>query len=227
MKISGLQKLSLVDFDGHMSATIFVPHCNFNCPFCHNSGLVKGLEEIIPEKEIIEYLTKRKGLLDSVVISGGEPTIYPDLIEFISKIKEMGYLVKLDSNGTNPEMLKKLVENSLIDYIAMDIKNSLAKYPITADADIDTKNITESIHYIMNSGIDYEFRTTLVNEFHTSEDMKDIGKLIKNAKKYFLQKFEDSGHCIRENLHEVSKADANKFLKVVQNYIPNTKLRGY
>lgn len=227
MKISGFQKLSLVDFDGHMSATIFVSGCNFACPFCHNSGLVKNTEPEIDESEILSYLNKRFGLLDSVCVSGGEPTLYPDLPEFIKKLKTIGYLVKLDTNGTNFEMVKFLVENRLVDYIAMDIKNSVNKYNMTVGKEINFENIKKTIDYIKKCGIDYEFRTTLTREFHEFDDIVEIAKMIKGAKKYFLQKFEDSGNCIADNLHAVSKEDATKFKDYLVKFIPNTKLRGY
>lgn len=227
MKISGLQKLSLVDFDGHMASTIFTSGCNFSCPFCHNSGLVKGTEPEISESEIFQYLEKRKGLIDSVCISGGEPTLHKDLPAFISRIKNLGLLVKLDTNGTNLEMLKFLVENKLIDYIAMDIKNSLENYSLTTARDINTNTIKESINYIMNCGIEYEFRTTLVKEFHSEDDIQKISKLISNAKKYYLQKFQDNENCIQKNLNPVEKNEANKYLEILRKTIPNTALRGY
>ena len=227
MKISGLQKLSLVDFDGHMASTIFTSGCNFSCPFCHNSGLVKGTEPEISESEIFQYLEKRKDLIDSVCISGGEPTFHKDLPAFISRIKNLGLLVKLDTNGTNLEMLKFLVENKLIDYIAMDIKNSLENYSLTTARDINTNTIKESINYIMNCGIEYEFRTTLVKEFHSEDDIQKISKLISNAKKYYLQKFQDNENCIQKNLNPVEKNEANKYLEILRKTIPNTALRGY
>lgn len=227
MKISGLQKLSLVDYEGHVSATIFTSGCNFACPFCHNSGLVKNTEPAIPEEEIVEYLTKRKNMLDGVCISGGEPTLHLDLPKFITKIKSLGYPIKLDTNGTNLEMLKYLVENKLIDYIAMDIKNSYAKYSATTNKEINTDTIKNTIDYIMNCGIDYEFRTTLVREFHNLDDIKEIAKMIKNAKAYYLQRFEDSGACMQSNLHDIPKAEVSEFLNYLIKYIPNTHLRGY
>ncbi|MGN0960969.1 MAG: anaerobic ribonucleoside-triphosphate reductase activating protein [Christensenellales bacterium] len=226
MKISGLQKVSLVDYNEHICATIFTSGCNFACPFCHNSGLVKGIEPDIPSSEIFEYLEKRKNILDSVCISGGEPTLHPDLPLFISKIKQMGYLVKLDTNGTNLEMLKYLVENHLIDYIAMDIKNSFAKYNLTIDKDL-TLTLKETIEYIMNCGIDYEFRTTLVDEFHNEKDMLEIGKIITGAKRYYLQKFVDSGNCLKSGLHAVNKETAEHFVQIISKYVTNTFLRGY
>jgi pyruvate formate lyase activating enzyme len=226
MKISGLQKLSLVDFDGHISATIFTAGCNFACPYCHNAGLVNGTEPIIPTQEVLDYLEKRKNVLDAVCISGGEPTLHHDLPEFISKIKSMGYKVKLDTNGTNLQMLKYLVGNNLIDYIAMDIKNSPEKYGIT----INCNNIfspKESTEYIMNCGVDYEFRTTLVDGFHTEEDMIKIGKLINGANKYCLQKFEDSGNCLKTGLSAIDNNTVRHFQDIMNKYTKSTILRGY
>lgn len=228
MRITGFQKLSLVDFDDHMSATLFTSGCNFACPFCHNSSLVIGNSDPeISEQEIFDYLQKRKGIIDSVVISGGEPTLHKDLVEFIKKLKNLDILIKLDTNGTNLEMLKYLIENKLIDYVAMDIKNSLEKYNITIDRNCDLQTIKDTIKYIMHSGIDYEFRTTIIKEFHTHEDIKNISKLIKGAKKYYLQKFEDSGSCIKSGLNPIDKNTATEYLQILQQDIPNTKLRGY
>lgn len=226
MKISGLQKVSLVDYNEHICATIFTSGCNFSCPFCHNAGLVKGSEPEIPKEEILEYLNKRKKVLDSVCISGGEPTLHKDLPEFISEIKSMGYLIKLDTNGTNLDMLKYLVENKLIDYIAMDIKNSYNKYNVTIGRD-NNFTLKSAIDYIMNCGIEYEFRTTLVHEFHTENDIIEIGKMIKNAKRYYLQKFIDSGNCLSSGLSAIDLNTATHFLDILKKNIPNTQLRGY
>ncbi len=227
MKISGFQKLSLVDFDGHISATIFVSGCNFACPFCHNAGLVNGSEPQISESEVLDYLSKRFGLLDGVCVSGGEPTLYPDLPKFIAKLKSIGYLIKLDTNGTNPEMVKYLVENKLVDYIAMDIKNSEDNYNKTIGKDYDFGKIKTTIEYIMNCDIDYEFRTTLVKNLHTFEDIQKIAKLITGAKKYYLQKFVDLGNCISSGLTAIDKKTATEYLEYLQKFIPSTKLRGY
>lgn len=226
MKISGLQKVSLVDYDGQIATTIFTSGCNFACPFCHNSGLVKGTEPEIPTNEILEYLNKRKNVLTAVCISGGEPTLHRDLPDFIAKIKELGYLVKLDTNGTNLDMLKFLVENKLIDYVAMDIKNSLDNYSKTIGIDNKT-NIKETIDYLMNCGIDYEFRTTIIKNYHTENDIQKIAQTISGANKYFLQKFVDNDNCLMQGLEEIDRSTANKFLNICLKQIPNTKLRGY
>lgn len=227
MKILGLQKLSLVDWDGHITCTVFAGHCNFACPFCHNSSLVSGEEDEIHESEVLEYLDKRKNMLDSVCVSGGEPTLYPDLPDFIKKIKNMGYKVKLDTNGTNLKMIKRLVEENLIDYIAMDIKNSIEKYPLTAGRDTDCDTILESIKYIKECGIDYEFRTTLIDEFHKEEDIIKMAQVLDGAKRYYLQKFVDSGSCIQSGLHAVNKDKANDFVKHFSNHVDAVYLRGY
>lgn len=228
-KFVGIEKLSLVDYEGKLACTLFTNGCNFKCPFCHNSSLViKDNYSYIEDEEIIAYLQKRTKQLDAVVITGGEPTLMPNLVDKIKEIKELGYLVKLDTNGSNPEIIKHLVEQKLIDYVAMDIKNSLSKYGITTGTEnININKIKESINYIMNCNIDYEFRTTLVNEFHNEEDIKEIATLIKGAKKYFLQCFVDRGECIKENLHKVEKEQAKQFKLILESTIDSVKLRGY
>lgn len=227
MKICGHQKVSLVDYDGQIATTIFTSGCNFACPFCHNAGLVKGNEPEIPSSKIIEYLIKRKNVLTAVCISGGEPTLQKDLPEFIQRIKNLGYLVKLDTNGTNLTMLKKLVENNLIDYVAMDIKNSLENYNKTTGINTSKINIKETIDYIMNCGIDYEFRTTLIKHHHTHQSIENICKEIVGAKKYFLQKFVDNDNCLSPGLEEIDIATANEFKSICSKYINNVNLRGY
>lgn len=191
MYIGGLQKFSLIDFNDNVCAIIFTVGCNFSCPYCHNPelrGLNKGAE-LIEEKEVLDFLESRKGKLEGVVITGGEPTLQPDLIEFIKKIKEMGFLVKLDSNGSKPEILQKIIDEKLVDYIAMDVKAPLEKYQEHVRRDIEVNNIKKSIDLIINSGIDYEFRTTVVKKLLSFEDILEIVKLVKGAKRYYLQKF--------------------------------------
>ena len=226
MKISGIQNVSFVDYDGYVATTIFTSGCNFSCPFCHNSSLVNGTEDIIPLEDIFDYLKKRRNVLSAVCISGGEPTLHHDLPEFISKIKDMGYKVKLDTNGTNLLMLKTLVENNLIDYVAMDIKNCLEKYNLTSGCN-STNKIQDSIEYIMSCGIDYEFRTTLVQGHHTKDDILKIGQLIKGAKKYYLQKFKNSENCLTQGLQEINIVTASEYKDILSQYVQNTQLRGY
>lgn len=230
MKIHGLEKMSLVDYDGKVSATVFTGNCNFRCGFCHNSALVLSTENLpeIPETEIFDYLKKRKGLLDGVCVSGGEPTLSPDLPNFIEKIKKLGYSVKLDTNGTNPEMVKSLRQNGLVDYFAMDIKNDRENYAKIIGFDkFDTKKIEKTVEYFLLGNAQYEFRTTLVNEFHKKENIINIGKWIKGADKYFFQKFKNSENCIQSHLSAVDDKTAINFKELLTEYIPNTFLRGY
>jgi pyruvate formate lyase activating enzyme len=191
MLIGGLQKFSLIDYPGKICAIIFTQGCNFKCPYCHNPELVnpKLFMPIIPEEKVLSFLKKRKGKLDAVEITGGEPTLQPDLIDFIGKIKKLKFLVKLDSNGSNPEILKKIIQLKIVDYLAMDVKAPLEGYQEITDSNIDPNKIKQSINLIMNSGLDYEFRTTVVKPLLTKKDIEKIGKLIQGAKLYILQKF--------------------------------------
>lgn len=229
MKIYGLQKLTLVDYPGYSAAIIFTGGCNFRCPFCHNAGLVEKEYPELSIEEVMAYLTKRKGLLDAVVISGGEPTLQNDLVSFVSTLKEMGYKIKLDTNGTNPTMLKQLLEKQLLDYVAMDIKNSFEEYSVTAGitnkAVID--NIKESLRVLKESGVDYELRTTLVAGLHSAESITQMASDIKGAKKLFLQHFVDNGGCIKGGLGDISKLEAEEFKQIFENHNIETKLRGY
>lgn len=231
MSFVGIEKLSLVDFDHHMSATLFTRSCNFKCPFCHNSPLVTNIdynEPIIPFSDILSFLRKRKGILDAVVISGGEPTLDKDLVEEIKKIKELGYLVKLDTNGTNPSIVKYLIDNQLIDYVAMDIKNSEERYPLTCGTNhIDMDKIKETISLLINSGIDYEFRTTLIKEFHNLDNIKKMYELIKGCKRLRLQKFVASESCIQKGLHPVDIDEASSYIDYLKQFIDDVGLRGY
>lgn len=225
MKISGFQKMTLLDFPGKVACTIFTFGCNLRCPFCHNASLVLGgATESHTEEEILSYLEKRKGLLDGVCITGGEPLLQSDIQDFIKKIKALGYAVKLDTNGCYPEKLKALVLGGLVDYVAMDIKNCLDEYGKTVGIkDFDTTPIKESIEFLVNGNIEFEFRTTVVRELHTVEGIKTLAEEIKGAKRYFLQSFVDSGDLIGENLSaydrevlEKMKAAAEKTLNIVQ-----------
>jgi len=228
MEFVGIDKFSLLDFEDKVSCVLFCKPCNFRCPFCHNGTTVLEADTYIPFEDILSYLKSRKGLIDAVVVSGGEPTLMPDLKEKITILKELGFLVKLDTNGTNPEVVKDLYESRLIDYVAMDIKNSFDKYPLTAGVkNVDIEKIKQTIEYLMTSGIDYEFRTTLIDEFHTYEDMNAIGKSLKGAKKLYLQKFVERESCIQKGLHEVNQIKAEEFLDILRPFIDMVSLRGY
>ena len=184
-------------------------------------------KQYIPFAEILDFLKSRTGVIDAVVISGGEPTLMPDLKDKIKEIRKLGFRIKLDSNGTRPNVIKELIDEKLIDYVAMDIKNHLNKYDVVAGVNVNKDAIKESINLLMNSGIDYEFRTTLVNEYHTEKDIREIGELIANCKKFFLQKYVYREGVINKNLHPVDETKALYFVNILKNYIPNVELRGY
>lgn len=229
MYIKGLQKVTLLDYPGKVACTIFTYGCNFRCPFCQNSELVlsKYAGDYISEKEVYAYLKKRQGLLDGVCISGGEPTLQVDLEEFIIRIKNMNYRVKLDTNGYRPEIMKKLIDKSLIDYIAMDIKTSPDRYEVVSGIKgINFDTINESIKIIRSSDIEHEFRTTVVNELHSVEDFKLIGQLLAGEKRYFLQMFTDSGEILCSGLTAPSEESMHEYLYEVRKFIPDAHLRG-
>lgn len=189
MRLGGLQKTSLIDYPGKVCAIVFTTGCNFHCPYCHNPELVDETADEIPEVDFFDFLEKRKGLLDAVTITGGEPTLHDDLPHFIYRIKKLGFLVKLDSNGTRPQMLRELVDAKLVDYLAMDIKSPLHKYDQTVARPVDLDHIQESISLLKENQVPYEFRTTVVKALLPPEDFEEIGKLIAGAKMYYLQKF--------------------------------------
>lgn len=230
MDFSGWEKLSLVDFDDNLTTTFFMAGCDFRCPFCHNSDLVLRPKDAprIPWNEMLDYLKKRTGVLDAVCVTGGEPTIMPDLLEKLKEIKALGYKIKLDSNGSHPEVLKKAIEEKLIDYVAMDIKNCKERYAETVGLEkLDLSPIEESVRYLQSTGFPHEFRTTIISEFHDDESIKKIGEWIKGAPRYFLQEYIDSENCIKHGYHPVEKEKAQEFLELLKNDLPNAKLRGY
>ncbi|MCA9357468.1 anaerobic ribonucleoside-triphosphate reductase activating protein [Candidatus Nomurabacteria bacterium] len=189
MKLGGLQQCSLIDYPGHICAVVFTIGCNFHCPYCHNPELVNETAEEIDVEEFFSFLKKRVGLLDGVTVTGGEPTVHTDLLQFIGRIKELGFKVKLDSNGTNPDMLKEAVAANLIDYIAMDIKSPLARYSETVARPTDVASIKASIDWLRSGTVPYEFRTTVIKSFLSTDDFHIIGQEIAGAKNYYLQKF--------------------------------------
>jgi len=228
MSLVGLDKMSLLDYEDKISCVLFYKACNFRCPFCHNGLTVLEAEDEILFDAALDYLKTRKGLIDAVVFTGGEPTLEPHLKEHIQRVKELGFLIKLDTNGTNPNILKDLIDSNLLDYVAMDIKNSETKYPLTVGMKaIDMDKIKESIHILMSSGVPYEFRTTLVHEFHQLDDMDGLGELINGSPILYLQKFVERDGCIQKGLHEVKEETANKFKDILLNYVKDVELRGY
>ena len=229
MKISGLQKLTLLDFPDRTACTVFLGGCNFRCPFCHNSSLVLGAGEgeNIPEEEFFAFLKSRKSRLDGVAITGGEPLISDETEIFIEKIKSMGYAVKLDTNGAFPERLRRLIGKGLVDYVAMDIKNSPHKYAKTIGLPpAPLGKIEESIRILMSGKVGFEFRTTLVKGFHTEDDIETIGKWISGAERWYLQAFKDSGDLISGGLCGFERDEYLRFLDIARRFVPNAQLRG-
>jgi pyruvate formate lyase activating enzyme len=229
MNIHGFNKSTLLDYPKHLAATIFVGACNMRCPFCHNASLVlrPNTQPHIPKEEILAYLTKRKKILEGVCITGGEPTMYSELPLFINQIKDIGLKVKLDTNGTNPDMMEALADKKLIDYVAMDIKNSKDKYKTTAgNKDISLDNINKSISFLLSNTVDYEFRTTVVNELHTQNDMEAIGDWIKGAKAYYLQSYSDSGDVISPGFTEPGKETLMLYKELLSAYVEHVGIRG-
>ena len=236
MEVKGFVDLSFVDWDGKVSSVLFLPKCNFRCPFCHNVNLVLNPEtiETVPFEYLNEQLNNQKGWTDGVCITGGEPTLHTDLPELCSKIKQMGFLVKLDTNGTNPVMLKLLLDKNLLDYVAMDVKAPLTveKYSKAAGVNAKTllEKVKESINILINSGIDYEFRTTVVPTIHESEDIKQICHSLNGCKKFVLQKFDvNIGQTVLDpefTTKTISNEVVEQFLSVAKEIIPNTKARG-
>ena len=229
MVFHGFQKMTMLDYPGHIACTVFTPGCNFRCPFCHNALLVTDInnETVYSEEDILAYLSKRKGLLDGICISGGEPLMHDGIFDFVRKAKELGYLVKIDTNGSFPDKLKKLIESGNIDYVAMDIKNSPEKYSLTTDiCNFDFAPIRESVNLLLEGKVDYEFRTTIVSEFHTPQDMVEIGKLIQGAERYFLQHFIESDVNIQQGLTPLCKEEMEKLCIKVSEYVKNAEIRG-
>ena len=228
MKIAGMQKLSLVDYPEKMCCTLFTSGCNFRCPFCHNAGLVvRPAEDILTNQEVFDYLAKRKGMLQAVTISGGEPTLQKGLKEFVQQVKDLGYLVKLDTNGTNPALLIDLVESGLVDYVAMDIKNSKQKYALTCGLDsMDLSAVEQSVDFLLQGKVPFEFRTTVVKDFHNANDFEDIANWIGKAKNYYLQQFVNSGDLVQDDLHGYDANEMQQLVAHLQKFMPNAKLRG-
>ena len=228
--IHGLQKLTLLDFPGYTAATVFFGGCNFRCPYCQNAGLVLHPENepSISEEEILAFLKKRCGLLDGVCITGGEPTLYPQLPQFLQKIKELGYLIKLDTNGSQPEILKSLTEQGLLDYVAMDIKSSPSAYSKSCGlANPDMKAIKESVSFLMNGTLDYEFRTTVTRELHGEAEFAAIGEWLQGCRRYFLQAYRDSENIIKPNsFTSYTRKELEVFAASLQKKIPLTQIRG-
>ncbi len=229
MIIQGLQKLTLLDFPGHTACTVYTAGCNFRCPFCHNASLVTHIDAqpVCTEDAFFSFLSKRQGLLDGVAVTGGEPLLQKDIIPFLKKIRALGFAVKLDTNGSKPDVLREIVGEGLVDYVAMDVKNTKEKYPLTAG--IDEKmlaDIEESIDFLLENHVDYEFRTTLVKNFHTKEDLAAMSQRLQGAKRWFLQSFKDSGDLIDASCVGFSDAQMREMLDSARFAAPFAEIRG-
>lgn len=226
----GIQKTTLIDFPGEIACTLFLPKCNFRCPYCYNPNLVfdKDTGQAIPENEILDFLDGRKGLLEGVCITGGEPTLHPELPEFCKKVKDRGFLVKVDTNGSNPEMLKRLISEKLVDYIAMDIKAPLEKYEKVAGVEVDKEAIKQSVELIKESGLKYEFRTTILPKFLSFDDLLEIAKWLKGAKLFALQQFYPAPEMIDKSLADekiYSKEELAHFGTLLASFFEKVDVR--
>ena len=227
--IKGLQTLTLLDYPGKVACTVFTGGCNFRCPFCHNGGIVlnPGAEPSIPEEKVFDLLKKRRGVLEGVCITGGEPTLWKGLWDFAKEIKAMGYSVKLDTNGTNPELMHKLILAGVVDYVAMDIKNSPDKYAETIGVKgFNLQPVKDSVRLLMQGTAGYEFRTTVVKGMHTPQDIVEIGKWIQGADKYFIQPYRDSDLVIDRSCERHSDEELGALLAAAREYVPAVELRG-
>ncbi len=239
MILGGLQKFTLIDYPGHIAATVFTVGCNFRCPFCHNPELVHTTRNLayrqagtqhatLLEEELFKLLGERRGKLEGVCITGGEPTLQPDLVEFIGKIKGLGFKVKLDTNGARPDVLRRLFKEKLLDFVAMDIKSSPDRYNILAGGSIDIERVKLSADLVRNSGVDYEFRTTVVPGLHSEQDFAGIAKWLEGSKKYVLQKYEDKGKILDPNIKKKIKGknlNLERIAKNVENYFGKVEIR--
>ena len=228
MKIHGLQKMTLLDYPGRVACTVFFGGCDMRCPFCHNAELLDGsAPPVMTEEELLEFLDKRRGLLDGVAFTGGEPLLQKDLPELAGRIRDLGYPVKLDTNGTHPERLVRMIREGLVQYVAMDIKNSPDRYAETAGLDtLDMEPIRESVSILLEGNVDYEFRTTAVAELHDDSSFEQIGRWIRGAGHYYLQRFTDRDTVPFEGLHAPTAEQMKRWADIVRPCVPAVELRG-
>jgi len=231
LKIEGLQKLTLLDYPGRLACTVFLAGCNLRCPFCHNAALVLPAEiatgEDIPRQELLGFLAKRRGVLQGVCVTGGEPLLSDEVFGLFADIKALGYQIKLDTNGTFPARLKRAVREGLVDFVAMDIKNSPQSYAKTVGVtNFDLAPVRESAAFLLSGAVEYEFRTTVVNELHTARDFEDIATWLAGAKAYFLQAFVDSGGLLQSGLHPANEAQMQAYAAALRRTLPQVTIRG-
>ncbi|MBR5869040.1 MAG: anaerobic ribonucleoside-triphosphate reductase activating protein [Clostridia bacterium] len=228
MKLAGMQKLTLLDFPGKTACTLFTPGCNLRCPFCHNASLVTHIDpaSILSPDEVLSFLKKRQGLLEGVCITGGEPLLQSDILPFMKDIKALGYAIKLDTNGTNPHLLRTVLEAGVVDYVAMDIKSSPERYSLVSGMPVDMEAIRSSVALLIGGTTPYEFRTTVVKGLHLVDDFPSIGELIRGAGHYYIQNFVDSGDLIQPGFTAFSKEELEEFMKIVAPFVQKVALRG-
>lgn len=232
MRIAGLQKLTLLDYPGKVACTVFLSGCNFRCPFCHNSGLLGQAEALMTQQELLAFLDGRKGLLDAVCISGGEPTLSKELPQLLEQIKQRGFLVKLDTNGSRPAVLKALVEQKLLDYVAMDVKNSPMQYARTTGTDGVLAEIEESLRFLLQEKLDYELRTTVVQQLHEETSLQEMGQWLcglvpgKKPKKLFLQTYVDRQSVLCSGLSAPENGQMQRYLQLLTPFAEQIALRG-
>ena len=226
MKFGGLQKLTLLDYPHKIACTVFTVGCNFRCPFCHNNSLVNCTAEQISAEEILAFLQKRKNVLEGVCLTGGEPLMHDDVVDFVKEVKKLGYLVKLDTNGAYPHKLKQLVESGLVDYVAMDVKNSLDAYEQTVGAKVDLQAIQQSVGFLKSGVVDYEFRTTVTGNLHSEITIEQMGKWLAGAKVVYLQKFVDSGDLVDPTTTGCDNATLQRYQAILQQYVADVQIRG-
>ena len=228
MRIGGIQKLTLLDYPGKVACTVFTVGCNFRCPFCHNASLVTHTEDAphLGEEDVLSFLSKRRGVIEGVCLTGGEPLIWPEAKAFLEKIKAMGYSVKLDTNGSEPERLSEILDAGLADYVAMDIKSSPGGYAVAAGTDRALEKVEKSVLLLLNGKTPFEFRTTVVKGLHTGGDIEDIARWIVGAERYYLQGFRDSGDLIGSGLAAFTPEEMAELLQIARKYLPNTEIRG-
>ena len=229
MKFGGLQKLTLLDYPDKVASTVFTVGCNFRCPFCHNNSLVcgHGVEKTeFSEQEVLKFLQKRRNLLEGVCLTGGEPLIQPHVEDFLQQVRNMGYKIKLDTNGSFPEKLALLIQKGLVDYVAMDVKNSQEQYAKTVGCALDVSSIEQSVQLLKSGVVDYEFRTTVTATFHTEDSIRNMAKWLQGAKRLYLQQFVDSGDLIDETVTGVDEATLKRYCEIAREFVPNTFVRG-
>ena len=228
MRIAGLQKLTLLDFPEHTAATVFLPGCNFRCPFCHNGELVEGeAPAALNDGELTAFLKKRQGLLDGVCVTGGEPLLRPELEGLLSQIKSLGFPVKLDTNGSHPDRLRRLTEAGLVDYVAMDVKNSPERYPETVGVPgLDLTPVRDSVAWLLEGHVEYEFRTTAVRQLHDAASFQAIGRWLQGARRYYIQNFVDRDTVLRAGLSGFEKAELEAFASLVRPFVERVEVRG-